>query len=144
MTFKSIADLKQYIILRMHPAITQAMDEVYNILDEAIKGFYSDYDPHMYHRTRQLLHSLVRPEIVSTGNGYIGRVYFDGGKMSYWTGAKPSGQQVLETAMAGGHGATGLKVIGGTPVWSPAYSKIMAEIEPIIRSALIAAGIPIK
>lgn len=145
MTFSSSTELENYILSRMKIAITQTQEKIYKILDEFVKKFYSEYDPSIYERTYQLYHSLVKSEIIPTGNGYKANVYFDYSSLSYMTGAEPSGLQVMNAAASGGHGAEGLYVVhGNTGIWDDPIVILRTEAHEMLKQSLIDAGIPIK
>ena len=99
----------------------------------------------MYERTYKLLHSLVKSDIRQVGNGLIAEVYFDLDYL-YVTGAEPSGEQVMDAAAYGGHGAKGLRVVngGGEDAWFTPLEILDAEAIKILKNMLIAEGIPIK
>lgn len=144
MTFKSVDEIKRYIVNKIPTAVEIAMKDVWKIMDEGLEGFYGEYHPTWYDRTNQLRTSLVDPEVVANGNGAVGRLYYNAGRMSYSTGAQPSGELVLSTAMMGGHGAYGLKVIKGTPVWSKVYVNVASQINDIVKRALVSSGLPVR
>ena len=146
MTFKNEAQLKAFILAKCQSALSNAQEKVYKIIDLHIQRFYADYDPVMYDRTYQLMHSLVKSSIIPVGNGYKAEVYFDLGSIGYSTGAQPSGGQVFGAAAYGGHGANGLRVVygGGADIWQTPKEILDAEAIEILVQELKAAGIPIK
>jgi hypothetical protein len=99
----------------------------------------------MYERTYKLLHSLVKSGIRQVGNELVAEVYFDLDYL-YNTGAKPSGEQVMNVAAYGGHGAENLRVVnsGGEDAWFTPLEILDAEAINILKNMLIAEGIPIK
>lgn len=146
MVFHSIGELRQYIISHSKPAVEVAEQKVFQIMEDVMLQFYGEYDPVMYDRTFQLLTCCVKTDVVSTGSGWKAEVYFDAGMLGYLTGSQPSGEQVLQAAKWGRHGAMGLAVANfkGTPIMDESISRIASVIFPIMKSALIAAGIPVK
>lgn len=145
MIFNSIEEIKQYIISHSQSAVAAAQEKVYQIMEDVLLEFYSEYDPVMYDRTYQLLSCCVKTDVKSTGNGWVAEVYFDAGMLHYITGSQPSGQQVLSAALWGLHGASGLAVADffGTPIGMESLSRIESQIYPILKTELIAAGIPV-
>lgn len=145
MVFNSIDDIKRYIISRSAVAIKQAQEDVFTILENVLMEFYDEYEPVLYERTLQLLCCCVKEDIKSTGNGWEAEVYFDAGMMNYETGSRPSGEQVLEAASWGRHGAMGLAVADfkGTPIYEESANIISNQIYQKIEKALIEAGIPV-
>lgn len=146
MTFKNEAQLKNFLLQKCKSAIIKAQERVYKILDLYMQRFYDDYDPVMYERTYQLMHSLVKSDIAFTGNGYTAEIYFDMSKLNYLTGRQPSGEQVVDAAAYGGHGATGLKIVygGGEDIWFTPLEIINAEAVETLKNMLILEGIPIR
>lgn len=146
MVFKNEAQLKSFLLNKCQNALIKTQEKVYKIIDLHIQRFYADYDPSMYDRTYQLMHSLVKSNIIPTGNGYEAEVYFDLSSIGYETGRQPSGEQVMGAAAFGGHGASGLKVVygNGADIWNTPLEILDAEAINILVQELIAAGIPIK
>lgn len=145
MTFKNESELKNFLLAKCQSALIKAQAQVYQIIDRFVKEFYASYSPEMYERTYQLYRSLVKSEIVPTGNGFEAHVYFDLGSLDYVTGAQPSGEQVMGAASYGGHGAEGLKVVGGgVGIWNDPKAVLDAEAINILKRMLISEGIPIK
>lgn len=145
MVFKSVEELKQYVLSRSSGAVQKATEEAYQVIDRFVKQFYGELSPSMYRRTYQLYSSLVKTGVESTGNGWVAHVYFDIGSLVYTTRSKPSGAQVMGAAAHGGHGAQGLHVIaGGTAIWDEPIQILSTEAIEILKRMLIDAGIPIK
>lgn len=146
MVFKNEKQLRDFLLKKCQIALESAQEKVYKIIDLHIQKFYADYDPVMYDRTYQLMHSLVKGDISPTANGYKAEVYFDLGSIGYNTGRQPSGEQVMGAAAYGGHGATGLKVVygGGADIWYTPLEILDAKAIEILVQELRAAGIPIR
>lgn len=145
MKFKTASELQSYIVARMQPAVQEAVNKAYEVIDQTLKQWYGSYQPQLYERTYQLFSSLVKVNTYKSGNGYSAEVYFDASSMNYTTGAQPSGEQVIDAAMSGGHGATGLKVVSTTiPIWSTSMGQLDPELYVLIEKALKASGIPIR
>ena len=146
MVFKNEKQLKSFLLSKCKNALIKTQEKVYKIIDIYVQRFYADYDPVMYDRTYQLLHSLVKSDIRSTGNGYEAYVYFDFNSLSYATGSQPSGKQVMDAAAYGGHGAQGLRVVygSGEDIWFTPKEILDAEAIEILKNMLFAEGIPIR
>lgn len=169
MTFNSIEELKSYILSKSQLAVRVAQEEVYGIIHKFLKQYYSEYDPSVYERTYQLLRSLVKTEVVSTGNGWEACIYFDIGSLDYtiktftkseyyWDGAyhnpfsgkvssngvfsnpEGSGQKVMESAAHGQHGGKAK----GTAVWDESVDVLNKEAVNILRKWLEYYGVPVK
>lgn len=146
MVFKNEAQLKSFLLSKCQNALIKAQEQVYQIIDRFVKEFYAEYPPEMYERTYQLYRSLVKSDIVSTGNGYKAEVYFDLSSLDYVTGSRPSGEQVMGAAEWGRHGAMGLAVADfkGTSIWHEPLEILNAEAINILKKMLISEGIPIR
>lgn len=146
MVFKSEAQLKAFLMPKIQNAVIKAQAQVYQIIDRFVKEFYAEFSPEMYERTYQLYRSLVKSDIVPTGNGFKAEVYFDLSSLDYVTGARPSGEQVMGAAEWGRHGAMGLAVADfkGTSIWHDPLEILDAEAINILKRMLISEGIPIK
>lgn len=139
---------------KMQASILIAEEKVFQIIDKVLAQWYREYDPVFYERTRQLLHSLVKSDIIPAANGYEAEVYFDASKLDYsfkyLNGKKyphhgASGEDVLQAAMNGGHGASGWKIASvTTPVWDKSIGLIDEKFYNVIKQALISEGIPVK
>ena len=145
MVFKNETQLKAFLLPKCRNALAKAQAQVYQIIDRFVKEYYAEFSPEMYERTYQLYQSLVKSEIVSTGNGFEARVYFDLGSLDYVTGARPSGEQVMGAAEFGRHGAMGLAVADfkGTSIWHEPKAILDAQAIEILKKMLISEGIPI-
>lgn len=146
MVFKNEAQLKSFLLSKCQNALIKAQEQVYQIIDRFVKEFYAEFSPEMYERTYQLYRSLVKSDIVSTGNGYKAEVYFDLSSLDYVTGSRPSGEQVMGAAEWGRHGAMGLAVADfkGTSIWHEPLEILNAEAINILKRMLISEGIPIR
>lgn len=147
MLFKNEAQLRSFLMIGIRDAVEQAQEKIYQILDMFVKEYYSDYSPELYERTYQLYRSLVKTDVYSNGNGYEAQVYFDLSSLNYVTGANPSGEQVMEAAAYGGHGAEGLRVVfgnTGADIWNGVIPVLSTEAYEILREELIAQGILVR
>lgn len=146
MVFKNEKELEKFLLKKCKNALIKSQEQVYQIVNRFVKEFYAEFSPEMYERTYQLYSSLVKSEIVSTGNGYEAKVYFDLSSLSYITGSRPSGEQVMQAAEWGRHGAMGLAVADfkGTSIWHEPLEILNAEAINILKKMLIAEGIPIR
>jgi hypothetical protein len=148
MTFKNENELKAFFMQKCKNAIMQTQNKVYAIIKKALVEFYGDYDPVLYERTYQLLHSLVKSEIRQVRNGYRADVYFDLSSIDYMTGNMPTGHQVMKAAEHGMHGAVGkdLQYVAGNSgvdIWNSPMQKIDAQVIDMIVRELKAQGIPV-
>lgn len=147
MVFKNQKQLERFLLEKSRLALLKAQDKVYVIIKQFLYQYYNDYDPVLYERTRQLLESLVQSRIVSDGKGYKAEIYFDFNSLNYVTGSQPSGEQVMNAAAYGGHGAEGLRVVSGdtgVSIWNDPIQKLNVEAINILKNMLISEGIPIR
>lgn len=145
MVFNSVEEIKAYILSQSASAINQAKEMIYQVLDKFVKQYYAEYSPEMYERTYQLYRSLVKTDIVSTGDGWEATVYFDFNRLVYTSGSSPSGKQVMDAAAYGGHGAEGLRVVQGkTGIWNDSIVILDKQAYEILKKTLLQNGIPIS
>ena len=155
MVFSSEAELKAFVLKKCQAAVKAAEEKVHRIIDDCLQQFYDEFEPEEYIRMGQLLQSLVRSGVRSTGNGYEAEVYFDAKGMHYQTGlieikstastgrmgkATWDAQTVLDVAMTSGapHGG----YAGGTAIWSVSMARL-GDIMALLLRELKAQGIPI-
>lgn len=150
MVFKSIEEFESYVLAKCGNAVASAEQKVHSVIDSFLSTYYGEFAPDEYIRTNQLMHSLVRTGVKSTGNGFEAEVYFDVGKLNYKQGLVPlqsgrmgyatwDGGKVLDTAMHGSHGG----YVGGTPIWDASMTQL-GNILELLKQELIKQGIPIK
>ena len=162
-SFKNFDSLKAHILSRSKIAILQAQEEVYKIIDGFLKQYYAEFTPEVYQRTEQLLYSLVKSEVSSTGNGWIAYVYFDFDLLDYsiktfkdsfklypntykrndWTHGNDIA--IASNAMEG-FDPHGFYRHGGknTAIWTESMMILAKEKHNILKEKLLNAGIPIS
>lgn len=144
MNFTSTEQIKQYILSRVQVAVKEVQEKVREVFQDFLDMYYDDYDPRVYQRTYQLLNSLVKADIVPTGNGFKTEVYFNIDRLKY---DGVSGRQVAYAASEGLHGAiphTTVAGYSGINIWGMPIDVLTAEKREIFKNALIAAGIPVR
>lgn len=166
MNFTSISAMKGYILNAMQKAVAMAEDYVYDVLMDFLDIYYSEYSPDVYERTYQMLSSLVRSGVHSTGEGFIAEVWFDAGMLDYtvksmtkwptgggymnpYNGAissdgvfvnpHGSGYESLSSAMHGLHGGK----VPGIAIWDRSVEIFDATLIDKLVEYLVAAGVPI-
>ena len=149
MVFKSENELKKFLLQKCQIAVAQTQNKIYAIIKKVLVEFYQDYDPILYERTNQLLHSLVKSNVRQVGNGYEAEVYFDLDSINYATGNMPTGKQVMAAASQGLHGAIGSNLLyrqgnSGIDVWNTPVQEIDARAIDMLVRELKAQGIPVK
>lgn len=168
MTFSSLDALERYILSRSEIAIKMAQEKVFNLIEDYILKYYSEFDPSVYERTYQLLCSLVKTAIVSTGNGWVAEVYFDASTLDYhikglhgrpvsggfehpfvrgvvtsdgmFQNSKGDAGKTLTSAAHGSHGG----YTSGTAIWDDPLQILNKEAYTMLKQALVSAGIPVK
>lgn len=153
-TFDSTAALKAEILNRSEKAVASAKQRVYEKIDEFLHGYYSDYTPEEYIRTKQLLRSLVQTKVKSIGNGWEAEVYFDASKLNYKKGVMPlqhtpehgrygwatwGADEVLSTALHGSHGG----YVRTAPIYGRSLNFLNSHAINILVDSLHAAGVPV-
>jgi hypothetical protein len=154
MVFKNEKQLEAFLMQKCRAALVKSQQQVYQIIDRFVKEYYAYYSPEMYERTYQLYRSLVKGDVERTANGYEAKVYFDLSNIDYVTGGRPSGEQVMDAAKEGWHGAVGdipnsdkqykYIVSGGEGIWNEPKEILNAQAINILKNMLISEGIPIK
>lgn len=145
MVFKNQKELERFIMKQSRQALMKAQDKVYAIIKQFFYQYYAEYDPRKYDRTRELLESLVKSQIVSDGKGYKAEVYVDLNYLNYIypTGSRPSGKDVIDAANRGEHGVESV-AYHGTAIWNEPIQELDAKAINILKDMLISEGIPIK
>lgn len=138
MAFATVEALKSEILRRCEVAVTLAREEVFKLLEDYLTQHYAEFTPKEYDRTLQLLCSCVKDEVVSTGNGFTARVYFDASKLNYLTGSW-SGEDVLSSAAHGSHGG----YVHGTAIYDQPIEILNRSHMTMLKHCLIEAGIPV-
>ena len=153
-TFRTETELKNYILKNSRSAIKVAQEQVYHIIGRFLNQYYNDFTPKEYIRTYQLLCSLVKSDIRSTGNGWEAEVYFDASMLNYEKGAVPlqhtpehgmygwatwGAEEVLNTALHGSHGG----YVRTPPIYGQSMNVLNAKAIDILEKSLIQAGIPV-
>ena len=149
MTFNSLDDIRNYVISKSRDALQKATEQVYQVIDRFVKEYYAEFSPEVYERTYQLYRSLVKSNIVSTGNGWKAYVYFDIDQLDYAM-KKINGREIPnrgwseeKTLSAAAHGSHG-GYTSGTALWDDSMAILNAEAINILKRMLINSGIPLK
>lgn len=149
-TFKNETELKNFLLAKCKSALIKTQKEVYQIIDNMLKAYYADYTPKPldeggYERTKQLLHSCVKGDIIPTTNGFKTEVYFK--DYRYATGKNPSSEQVINTAAQGLHGVAdgeGWLYVAGDNYLSIWDDYLQSDAMDMLINELIKQGIPIR
>lgn len=142
-TFKNQKELESFLMKQSRQALLKAQDKIYGIIKKFLYGYYTEFSPDEYKRTRQFLESLVMSQIVSDGKGYKVEIYFDVSGMNYTTGSW-SGEEVLDVAMNYQYPHGAYEDAGGKPIWKPTLAKLDAKAINILVDMLRAEGVVVK
>lgn len=160
-TFKNINDIEKDILEKAQRGIGNVRDDVYKVIDKHLLNYYGEYNPELYLRTSRLLNSLVKTNVIRSGNQIKAEVYFDLGALNYSShptilmrvsdmkmrstrkeytvSAQADPAKTLESAMEGGHGGA----YTGTPIWYESMAELK-DITALIVKELRSMGISIK
>ena len=147
---KNINDLNKILEQRVSMALKMAQKDIGECIQESIDEYYKEKvfrdgtsaTPLIYERTYKLLNSMIKTEIVKSGNDdYLNYKYpgTDG-----WDGLSATGRDVLEwNNENGSHGGT---VDGDWKIWDEAMQSLSGEsgIMSIFVSKLKKCGINVK
>lgn len=149
MVFKNEKQLKDFLLAKCQSALIKTQEKVYQIIDNMLEAYYADYTPNPdkggYERTKQLLHSCVKGNIVRTANGFETEIYFK--DYRYSTGKNPTSEQVINTAAQGLHGVAdgdGWLYVAGDNYLSIWDDYLQSDAMDMLVNELRAQGIPIK
>lgn len=145
MIFNSIEQFEEYVMKKCKNVVANTQKEVREDVRNLAQDFYDDYDPVEYIRTGQLTEDkFIQMSPVSlSGNTCEADVHLEPNNLSYESGSKPSGEQVVSAAASGGHGASGLRVVygGGAKLWEE--DSLQSKANNDLVQQLRAQGIPI-
>lgn len=141
-------DLIAVLKSRMQQALQMTQDEVYSEFLKSWEAYYNEpvFDgsstPKVYERTYKLLESLIKTDIVQSGNGFSCTVEVDPNFLNYNDYEEATGREVLEWANAKTHGGT---VQGEIEIWNDALEKLGGEsgIRNLMKENLQKCGIKV-
>lgn len=155
MIINSPSELQNQIMSRMKTAIIKMENEIHKVIDKFLHQYYSEYNPSVYERTYQLLHSLVKSEIIPNGTGYECHVYFDLEKIDYSykyingkryknnTNAIGGTEGIVKLAMES-HTHGGFIASENTAIWNESMVELNSDKIAILKQCLLDSGIPIE
>lgn len=156
---KSINDLNKILEQRATMAMKMAQKDIGECIQESINEYYEErvfrgrtsYIPEVYDRTYKLLNSMVKTEIVKSGNTLSCKVGISDDYLNYkypgtngWDGVDATGRDVLDWNNAdGSHGGS---VDGDWKIWDEAMRTLGGEtgIMAIFISKLKKCGIKVN
>ena len=136
---------------RVAKALQMTQDEIYQVIQEYIVKYYKEpvfrngtsAIPFLYDRSYKMLNSLIKTNIVSTGNGLSCTVEVDPHYLDYEYMGGASGLDVWLSANEQFHGWS---IEGDIRVWDDAMAEIGLEkgIKYIMKKNLKKCGVPIN
>ena len=156
---KSIKDLNKILEQRATMAMKMAQKDIGECIQESINEYYEERVfrggtsciPEVYDRTYKLLNSMVKTEIVKSGNTLSCKVGISDDYLNYkypgtngWDGVDATGRDVLDWNNAdGSHGGS---VDGDWKIWDEAMRTLGGEtgIMAIFISKLKKCGIKVN
>ena len=157
---RNMKELSKALEPKLKYALKQTRDIVNDCIQESINEYYKEkvfYEgtsatPEVYERTYKLMNSLVKTEIVKTGNTFSCQVKIDESYLNYEYPGNPdfrynvpaTGLDVLQwNAADGSHGGT---VNGDWKIWDQAMTTLGGKngIMSILITNLKKTGLPIK
>lgn len=145
---KNPNDLIKILDTRVSQALRMTQDLIYKAIYEALLEYYHEpvfggsSIPKVYERTYKMLNSIIKTEIVHSGNSFACSVGVDESYLNYTYKGGATGQEVWEWANANTHGGT---VKGNLEVWNNAMNNLGGEsgIINLMKQNLRKCGVPV-
>lgn len=154
MLFRSSVEMQNYILAHcLKGAVQDTILKIEKIIEQCVRKFYGEYNPVLYDRTYQLLHSYIIVNAIMSGNGYEAEVYFDASRLDHSMkslngvsvpNTSWSEETILSTALSGPAPHGGYPPAGGNGIWNDAMPIVSQSVYNYLKSALIASGLPIR
>ena len=143
-----ISELKRILQNRTSYALKSTRNEIFKVFQKHIVEYYHEpvFDgssiPKRYDRLYKLLNSIIKTDIIISGNSISCTVEIDRDYLNYTYPEGATGQEVWEWANANTHGGT---VEGNLKVWNDALDELGGRegIMRLMKNNLIKYGIPI-
>lgn len=144
-------DLLKALQTRVSKALTMTRDEIFVVFQRHIMEYYQEpvfkdgtsAIPMLYERTYKLLNSLIKTDVVITGNSLSCSVEIDPNYLDYTYIGGASGLDVVLSANEQFHGWS---IEGDIRIWDNALEELGLEygIRSLMVKNLIKCGVPIK
>lgn len=144
-------DLLKALQTRVSKALTMTRDEIFVVFQRRITEYYKEpvfkdgtsAIPMLYERTYKLLNSLIKTDVVITGNSLSCSVEIDPNYLDYTYIGGASGLDVVLSANEQFHGWS---IEGDIRIWDNALEELGLEygIRSLMVKNLIKCGVPIK
>lgn len=148
---KNTNDLLKALQTRVSKALTMTRDEIFVVFQRHITEYYKEpvfkdgtsAIPMLYDRTYKLLNSLIKTDVVITGNSLSCSVEIDPNYLDYTYIGGASGLDVVLSANEQFHGWS---IEGDIRIWDNALEELGLEygIRSLMAKNLIKCGVPIK
>ena len=147
---KSMSELKRVLQNRASQALKITRDEMFKVFQKHINEYYSEkvFDggtsamPEIYDRTYKLLNSLIKTDVVQSGNEISCKILLNEDYLNYTYKNGATGLEVATYANAKTHGGT---VSGDVEIWNDVIDELggKAGIMRLLKSNLKKCGVPI-
>lgn len=145
---KNPSDLIKILDARVSRALKMTQNEIYKVIQSSLSEYYHEpvfggsSIPKQYERLYKMLNSIVKTDIVCSGNSFSCTVGVDEGYLSYTYPGGATGREVWEWANANTHGGT---VEGNLEVWNNAINNLGGEqgIINLMKQNLKKCGVPV-
>ena len=146
---KNPNDIIKILDARVSQALRMTQDEIYKAIMKELNNYYHEpvfhggsSIPVVYKRLYKMLNSIVKTDIVRSGDSFNCNVGVDEGYLNYTYPGGATGQEVWEWANANTHGGT---VEGNLEVWNNAIDNLGGEngIINLMKQNLIRCGVPV-
>ena len=142
-------DIIKILDARVSQALRMTQDEIYKAIMTELNNYYHEpvfhggsSIPVVYKRLYKMLNSIVKTDIVRSGDSFNCTVGVDEGYLNYTYPGGATGQEVWGWANANTHGGT---VDGNLEVWNNAMDNLGGEngIINLMKQNLIKCGVPV-
>ena len=141
-------DLIKIFDARVSQALKMTQAEIYKAFQESLSEYYHEpvfggsSIPKQYERLYKMLNSIVKTDIIKSGDGFSCTVEVDRDYLGYNYQGGATGQEVWEWANANTHGGT---IRGNLKVWDNAIDCLGGEqgIINLMKQNLKKCGVPI-
>lgn len=148
---KSMSDLTRILESRIQQALKMTQQEIFKVFQEHITDYYKEpvfrdgtsAIPMMYDRTYKLLNSLIKTDVVKSGNVFSCSVEIDPNYLNYEYMGGASGLDVMLSSEQAFHGWS---VEGDIRIWSDSLAELGLEpgIKYLMKTNLKKCGVPVK
>ena len=141
---KNPNDLIKTLEVRVATALKMTQNEIFKVIQEHITSYYHEMTPLMYSRTWKFLNSLIKTEIVKSGNTLSCSVEIDKDYLNYRYSGGATGLEVATYANEHSHGGVYDDDFG--EFWDDAMAELGLEpgILYIMKKNLQKCGVPVK